>query len=306
MLYRKEVFQIEYKKLTKTPSHAVALVDARMTYPSFGVRVIVSDPKKHLFGMHDTVHQMDFMINSDHEDQKAAAQAGLASLMNALGLTVPSVVTQQPPQVVAAAYARALQRESWQGWLFSKNRLRLKTVKVKVDQGISKHHKKRYCNYTFNSTGQSVERKKVLVNGYDYDGWWRYNLIKPNQLSRLPDDFLLWFDADGKDRRDLEDARIVARALNINKKKVLENVFYQLKFEMADVICSTSWYGHTSANIPANIFTRDADSRDSLSGLIAIYRSRRGTRPSADAIYHAAEKDKLPRKAWNGKWTKKD
>lgn len=295
---------MKYKKLTQAPSHAVALVDARMTYPSFGVRVIVSDPKKHLFGMHDTVHQMDFMINSDHEDQKAAAQAGLASLMNALGLTVPSVVTQQPPQVVAAAYARALQRESWQGWLFSEKRSRLKMIKVKVDQGISKHHKKRYYDYSFTRTDQLVDRKKVLVNGYDYDGWWCYNLIKPNQLSRLPDDFLLWFDADGKDRGDLADARLLVKALRITNKTLLENVFYQLKFEMADVICTTSWYGHTSANIPANVFTRNANLRSSLSGLIAVYRSRHGTRPSADAIYHAAKRGKLPRQEWNGQWTK--
>lgn len=295
---------MKYKKLTQAPSHAVALVDARMTYPSFGVRVIVSDPKKHLFGMHDTVHQMDFMINSDHEDQKAAAQAGLASLMSALGLTVPSVVTQQPPQVVAAAYARALQRESWQGWLFSEKRSRLKMIKVKVDQGISKHHKKRYYDYSFTRTDQLVDRKKVLVNGYDYDGWWCYSLIKPNQLSRLPDDFLLWFDADGKDRGDLADARLLVKALRITNKTLLENVFYQLKFEMADVICTTSWYGHTSANIPANVFTRNANLRSSLSGLIAVYRNRHGTRPSADAIYHAAKRGKLPRQEWNGQWTK--
>lgn len=286
--------------LVKNPDHLVALVDAKMLYPTFGVRVVLSDPENHPFNLHDDVHEIDFMIASKYEDQKQAGQQELDSLMKALKIQIPNLIKQQPPQVIAATYTRLLKQESWKGWMLSNRKEQLKLVKVKVTEGVSEHQKKTIYKYEFSSTDQVVDRKKVLINTYNEGYVWRYQpRLSPKTLASIPDDFLMWFDEKGNDRNDVTDANIVAKSLNLKNKRLLEIIFYQLKFEMADVITTSTRYGLSQ---PGNIFEWDSNPCHSLAGLIMIRRKLKGARPSALAILEACVNDKLPCKEWNGQW----
>lgn len=281
---------------------ALALVDVMMLYPSYGLRLIVVDLSPRELQIGDSLYAIDLMINSQHDSQKKASQQALDSLINSLGIDVPGIIHHQPPQVTAAAYARLLKQYSWSGWMFACVPSKVPLLAVKTIKGVSAHHHKHYINYRFES--DNTERSREAVLEYDYwpeDQWWYRDQLNANPIE-LPDNFLLWLDDQGNDRGDIEDANTVAESLNIQNKRLLQAVFYQIKFEMADVICCDYFYNRHSENLPGNLFDRDPQLMASLSGLLVRYFRLHGHRPNVVQIYHAGVNNRLPNKAWNGKW----
>lgn len=288
-------------KLTESTKDLI-LVDAQVIYPNCGIKITLASPYRKLLQISENFKTCDLMINSSHENQKSEAQKSLNSLMTSLNLKVSELATHQPPQVTAATYARLLQSVSLSGSLFTKLRDELPLINVEASEGISNHHHKKYLNYTFYSINKTIERSKLQINYTPSDSWWFRSQLHPKSLAILPKDFLLWFDENKRDRSDQNDFSLVAKSLNISNNYLLQALFYQIKFEIADVICCPPFYNRLPRNLPANIFQRDTRLNNSLTGQIIKYYRSHHTRPSAKQIYLAGIHDRLPNYCWNGKW----
>ena len=288
-------------KLTESTKDLI-LVDAQVIYPSYGIKVTLASPHRELLQISENFKTCDLMINSSHEDQKSEALKSLNSLMTALNLKISELAIHQPAQVTAATYARLLQSVSLNNSLFTKPQSQLTLINVDVEKGISKHHHKQYLNYTFSSLNKTIERSKLQIDYVPHDSWWYRSQLHPLASSLIPGDFLLWFDENKRDRSDQNDFSLVAKSLNISNNYLLQVLFYQIKFEIADVICCPPFYNRLPRNLPANIFKRDTLLNNSLTGHIIKYYRSHHTRPSAKQIYLAGIHDRLPNYCWNGKW----
>ena len=288
-------------KLTESTKDLI-LVDAQVIYPSYGIKVTLASPHRELLQISENFKTCDLMINSSHEDQKSEALKSLNSLMTALNLKISELAIHQPAQVTAATYARLLQSVSLNNSLFTKPQSQLTLINVDVEKGISKHHHKQYLNYTFSSLNKTIERSKLQIDYVPHDSWWYRSQLHPLASSLIPGDFLLWFDENKRDRSDQNDFSLVAKSLNISNNYLLQVLFYQIKFEIADVICCPPFYNRLPRNLPANIFQRDTRLNNSLTGQIIKYYRSHHTRPSAKQIYLAGIHDRLPKYCWNGKW----
>lgn len=288
-------------KLTESTKDLI-LVDAQVIYPSYGIKVTLASPHRELLQISENFKTCDLMINSSHEDQKSEALKSLNSLMTALNLKISELAIHQPAQVTAATYARLLQSVSLNNSLFTKPQSQLTLINVDVEKGISKHHHKQYLNYTFSSLNKAIERSKLQIDYVPHDSWWYRSQLHPLASSLIPRDFLLWFDENKRDRSDQNDFSLVAKSLNISNNYLLQVLFYQIKFEIADVICCPPFYNRLPRNLPANIFQRDTRLNNSLTGQIIKYYRSHHTRPSAKQIYLAGIHDRLPNYCWNGKW----
>lgn len=288
-------------KLTESTKDLI-LVDAQVIYPSYGIKVTLASPHRELLQISENFKTCDLMINSSHEDQKSEALKSLNSLMTALNLKISELAIHQPAQVTAATYARLLQSVSLNNSLFTKPQSQLTLINVDVEKGISKHHHKQYLNYTFSSLNKAIERSKLQIDYVPHDSWWYRSQLHPLASSLIPGDFLLWFDENKRDRSDQNDFSLVAKSLNISNNYLLQVLFYQIKFEIADVICCPPFYNRLPRNLPANIFQRDTRLNNSLTGQIIKYYRSHHTRPSAKQIYLAGIHDRLPNYCWNGKW----
>ena len=288
-------------KLTESTKDLI-LVDAQVIYPSYGIKVTLASPHRELLQISENFKTCDLMINSSHEDQKSEALKSLNSLMTALNLKISELAIHQPAQVTAATYARLLQSVSLNNSLFTKPQSQLTLINVDVEKGISKHHHKQYLNYTFSSLNKTIERSKLQIDYVPHDSWWYRSQLHPLASSLIPGDFLLWFDENKRDRSDQNDFSLVAKSLNISNNYLLQVLFYQIKFEIADVICCPPFYNRLPRNLPANIFQRDTRLNNSLTGQIIKYYRSHHTRPYAKQIYLAGIHDRLPNYCWNGKW----
>lgn len=283
-------------------NHKYALIWAALIYPNSGILVTLVDTDDHPFGLNDKMITIKLFINSKHPDQQLEATKALTSLIEALDIRVPDL-SNQPSQVVAATYTRLLQQKSWYGWLFSIPLEKLTLLRINTIQGISTHHHKHYVNYKFRSTGEEINRKDVLTSNYMPDNvWWYREFIQPKPILDFPNDGLLWKDRNGDDRGDVVDANIIADALNLSNKRLLQALFYQIKFEFVDVVTFDYFHGKATANLPGNVFTRQPALRASLTGEMMAYFRIHGKRPTVDQIYKAGIENKLPNHAWNGKW----
>lgn len=281
--------------------HKLALVWAGLLYPNYGLLLILADTEDHPFGLNDKTITIKLFINSKHPDQQLAANKALTSLMDALAIKVPDL-SNQPPQVVAATYARLLQQRSLCGWLFSTPLAKLTLLKVNATEGISKHHQKHYVNYTFNSANEKINRKDTLIHDFvPLNVWWYQEFLRPKPILNFPADGFLWKDKDGNDRGDIADANMLARSLGISNKELLQTLFYQIKFEMADVLTFDRFHRKLTANLPGNIFRRQPGLTESLTGEMVAYFRIHGERPTVDEIYQAGVAGELPNQAWNGK-----
>ena len=295
----------EIKMQSKLESSApeLILVDAQVIYPGFNIKITLASPQRRPLQIDEDFKTCDLMINSSHEKQKAESQKSLESLMESLNLQISELAKHQPPQIVAATYARLLQSVSWNGALFTKSKDKLQLINVEVNSGTSKRHHKQFFNYTFSSTNKNIDRDMVQIDYTPSDSWWYYSHLHPIHLSDVPPDFLLWFDMDKQDRGDNDDYPLVARALNVNNGYRRLALFYQIKFEIADVICCPPFYNQLPKNLPGNIFERQVDLNKSLTGLmIKYYYLHSCTRPDVKSIYFAGVKNRLPNSSWNGKW----
>ena len=282
--------------------HKLALVWAALLYPNNGLLLKLADTEDHPFGLNDRTITIKLFINSKHPDQQLAANKALTSLMDALAIKAPDL-SNQPPQVVAATYARLLQQHSWYGWLFSTPPTKLPLLRVNATEGISKRHHKHYVNYTFNSTNEEINRKDTLIHDFvPLNNWWYQDFLHPKPILDFPEDDLLWKDKNGNDRGDIADANMIARSLDITNKQLLQALFYQIKFEMADVLTFDDLHRRITKNLPGNIFKRQPGLTESLTGEMVAYFRLHGERPSVDQIYKAAVEGKLPNQAWNGEW----
>ena len=288
-------------KLTESTKDLI-LVDAQVIYPSYGIKVTLASPHRELLQISENFKTCDLMINSSHEDQKSEALKSLNSLMTALNLKISELAIHQPSQVTAATYTRLLQSVSLNNSLFTQPQSQLTLINVDVEKGISKHHHKQYLNYTFSSSNKTIERSKLQIDYVPHDSWWYRSQLHPLASSLIPGDFLLWFDENKRDRSDQNDFSLVAKSLNISNNYLLQVLFYQIKFEIADVICCPPFYNRLPRNLPANIFQRDTRLNNSLTGQIIKYYRSHHTRPSAKQIYLAGIHDRLPNYCWNGKW----
>ena len=287
---------------TEAFGNPMALVWAALLYPNYGILLTLVDTEDHPFGLNDKTVTIKLFINSKHHDQRVAANKALTSLMDALNIKVPDL-SKQPPQVVAATYARLLQQRSWYGWLFSTPPAKLTLLKVNATQGISQHHQKHYVNYTFNSANEEINRKDTLIHDFvPLNVWWYQEFLRPKPILNFPTDGLLWKDKNGNDRGDIADANMIARSLGISNKKLLQALFYEIKFEMADVLTFDRFHRKLTANLPRNIFRRQPGLTESLTGEMVAYFRIHGERPSVDKIYKAGIAGELPNQAWNGKW----
>lgn len=281
--------------------HKLALVWAGLLYPNYGLLLILADTEDHPFGLNDKTITIKLFINSKHPDQQLAANKALTSLMDALAIKVPDL-SNQPPQVVAATYARLLQQRSWYGWLFSTPPAKLTLLKVNATQGISQHHQKHYVNYTFNSANEEINRKDTLIHDFvPLNVWWYQEFLRSKPILNFPTDGLLWKDKSGNDRGDIADANMIARSLGISNKKLLQALFYEIKFEMADVLTFDRFHQKITTNLPGNIFSRQPALNASLTGEMVAHFRIHGERPTVDEIYQAGVAGELPNQAWNGK-----
>ncbi|OYS68799.1 hypothetical protein [Limosilactobacillus reuteri] len=288
-------------KLTKSTENLI-LVDAQVIYPNSSIKVTLASPHRELLQIGKNFKTCDIMVNSSHEDQKSEALKSLNSLMTALNLKISELAIHQPAQVTAATYARLLQSVSLNNSLFTKPQSQLTLINVDVEKGISKHHHKQYLNYTFSSSNKTIERSKLQIDYASHDSWWYRSQLHPLALSSIPKDFLLWFNKDKQDRSDQNDFNLVAKNLNISNNYLLQVLFYQIKFEIADVICCPPFYNRLPRNLPANIFQREVDPNKSLTGLLIKYYRLHHARPTVKQIYLAGVHNRLPNCCWNGKW----
>lgn len=281
------------------------LLDVHVTYPFSGLYIQLIK-KGHPFKMNDITMSITLPIGSKHDDQRVAACKSLIELMQSLNLKAPESVKLQPPPILAAEYARKLKTQSYAGWIFAKRLDKLPVILVKTEQGISKHHHKRYVNYHFSATGKEVPREDVLVNGFvPMDGCWRLNdfvSARAKPIAELPEDFLFWFDQNHRDRGDLIDANLIAKSMSLKGKK-LQYLFYLIKMEIADVLCYQSFYGRTTANLPCGIF-KEKQSRSFNSSLTGLLMKSQ-PRPDLNKVYQAAIHGLLPDEEWNDLWESK-
>lgn len=282
----------------------MVLVCAQLLYPFYGIQVTLVDTEDHGFPSLPVDRTVTFslMIHSKYDDQRQQARKELKSLLQALNITVPDL-TNQPSQVEAATYARLLQQHSWYGWLFTEKPDKLDLLKVDAERGVSKHHHKNFINHSFSALNEQVDRDDAIKRDFiPESSWWYLKSIHPTPIKDFPSDSLLWKTSNGEDRGDVTDINLLADSLGITNKKLLLAVFYQIKFEMADVVCFDRLFGKTTTNLPGNIFSRNPKYEASLTGeLISHYRLH-GFRPTVDQIYQAGIEDKLPNNSWNGKW----
>lgn len=282
-------------------NHKLALVWAGMLYPTYGLTITFVDVESHPFGFIDKTVSIKLFINSNHPDQRLEAKKELDTLLQIFNIQVPDL-SRQPPQVMAATYARLLQRKSWTGWMFGTPPKKLSLLKIVPTHGVSKHHHKHYTNYGFTAAGE-INRSKVLTTTYSpKNTWWYASYLQAKPISGFPSDGLLWNSMAGKDRGDIVDANLIASSLGLRNKQLLQAVFYQIKFEMADVICFDTFHGQTTANLPGNIFSRVPALKDSVTGEMIAYFRLHGRRPSVSQIYQAGIEGRLPNHAWTGKW----
>ena len=288
-------------KLTESIKDLI-LVDAQVIYPNFGIKLTLASSHRKLLQISENFKTCDLMINASHEEQKTEALKSLNSLMTALNLKISELAIHQPAQVTAATYARLLQSVSLNNSLFTKPQSQLTLINVDVKKGISKHHHKQYLNYTFSSSNKTIERSKLQIDYVPHDSWWYRSQLHPLASSPIPGDFLLWFNKNKQDRSDQNDFSLVAKSLNISNNYLLQALFYQIKFEIADVICCPPFYNRLPQNLPGNIFQREVDPNKSLTGLLIKYYCSHHVRPTTKQIYLAGIHNRLPNKAWNGKW----
>lgn len=277
------------------------VVDARVGYPWSSLEIWVEKQPVKKFAIQSFPQQITLSLFSPHEDQQEAGRQSAKELMEALGLTLPELAHHQPPQVVAASYARKIRQVSWLGWPFTGVPEKLKVIEVTEEKGISEHHHKKYTNYHFAGTDQTVARDDAINGGYTgpIGGTvWRYGefINARAQPIEVPDDFLLWFDKDKQDRGDQE-AWAAQKSLQL-KGTELQKIFYQIKFELADVLYQQELHHKISANQPGGIFDLSPDIRYALSGLLMMSRPRW----TAEEIYWMGVKGKLPNREWNGLW----
>ena len=282
----------------------MVLVCAQLLYPFYGIQVTLVDTEDHGFTSLPVDRTATFvlMINSKHDNQRLEARKELKSLLQSLNIKTPDL-TNQPPQVEAATYVRLLQQHSWYGWLFTKKTGKLDLLKVDAERGVSKRHHKEFINHSFSPLNKQIDRDDAIKRGFEPESsWWYLKSLHPNPIQDFPNDLLLWKNADGEDRGDVTDINLLADSLGITDKELSLTLFYQIKFEMADVICFDRLYGKSTTNLPGNIFSRNPKLKASLTGeLISHYRLH-GFRPTVDQIYQAGSEDKIPNHSWNGKW----
>ncbi|MRI06895.1 hypothetical protein [Limosilactobacillus reuteri] len=288
-------------KLTESTKDLI-LVDAQVIYPSFNIKITFVSSQRKPLQIDEDFKTCDLMVNSSHKKQKTEAQKSLESLMKSLNLQISELAKHQPPQIVAATYARLLQSVSLNNSLFTQPQSQLTLINVDVEKGISKHHHKQYSNYTFSSSNKTIERSKLQIDYVPHDSWWYRSQLHPLASSPIPGDFLLWFNEKKRDRSDQNDFSLVAKSLNISNNYLLQVLFYQIKFEIADVICCPPFYNRLPRNLPANIFQREVDPNKSLTGLLIKYYRLHHARPTVKQIYLAGVHNRLPNCCWNGKW----
>ena len=282
----------------------MVLVCAQLLYPNYGIKITLVNVKDHGFPSLPVDRTATFvlMINSQHDDQRQQARRELKMLLQALNIKTPDL-NNQPEQVEAATYARLLQQHSWYGWLFTEKPEKLDLLKVDAARGVSKQHHKKFINHSFSSLNKQINRNDAIKRDFiPESSWWYLKSLHPNPIQDFPNDLLLWKNADGEDRGDVTDINLLEDSLGITNKKLLLAVFYQIKFEMADVLCFDQFYGKNTTNLPANIFKRDPKLKASLTGELIIHYKLNGFRPTVDQIYQAGIEGKLPNHSWNGKW----
>lgn len=274
------------------------VADAQLGYPQNCVLIWLQHVPMSRLEIQSHPQMISLLIFSTHEDQKAAAQQSLDELMSALVLSIPDLAKHQPDQVFAGTYARKIKQNSWKGWPFTSLPDQLKIIEVTTEEGVSKHHHRHYTNYHFNATGKTINRDDAIAGAFGPIGW-RYESFVADRAQpiEIPDDFLLWFDEDKEDLGD-HDSWLVGKSLNL-RGKALQKLYYQMKFELADVLYQQDlWYG-LSANEPGGIFKPVAGARNALSGILMMQQPHRMT---AAQIYWAGVKGLLPNHEWNGKW----
>lgn len=283
-----------------TKLRLMTLVGVWVTYPFFGLKIILAE-LTHPFGMNDLITATTLPIFSTHEDQKLAARKSLKELLVASNTTISKQAIHQPPQVVAAAYARKLNQRSWRGWEFADRPVQLPVIRVNTTTGVSEHHHKRFINYNFSATDQLIKREDALINGVDVDEWSLSSRVmdRAKPIAMMPKDFLLWFDEKKQDRSDVVDANLMAQSLNLYGRP-LQKLFYNIKFEFADVLTFESFHGNVTGNLPAGIFVDKPSTNlgDSLTGILMGQRPR----PNVKRIYLDGVQGRLPDHEWNGKW----
>ncbi|MRI08594.1 hypothetical protein [Limosilactobacillus reuteri] len=273
------------------------IADARLGYPWNSVLIWIEKVPLSKIAIQSFPQMITLPIYSEHEDQKEAANRSLDELMKALDLSIPDLAKHQPNQVVAGSYARKLKQNSWSGWAFTGIPDQLKVIEITEENGISKHHHRPYTNYHFAKTDQTIDRNDAIAGSFSVSGWRYGSLVAENARPiEVPDDFLLWFNEDKEDMTD-QDSWLVKQSLGIGGKG-LQKIYYQMKFELADVLFPQKFYRKVSANQPAGIFDRAMHAKDALSGQLMLQNPRM----SAAQIYWAGIKNKLPNHEWNGKW----
>ena len=224
---------------TEAFGNPMALVWAQLLYPFYGIQVTLVDTEDHGFTSLPVDRTATFvlMINSKHDNQRLEARKELKSLLQSLNISTPDL-TNQPEQVEAATYVRLLQQHSWYGWLFTEKPDKLDLLKVDAERGVSKHHHKKFINHSFSPLNEQVDRDDAIKRDFiPESSWWYLKSLHPKVIQDFPNNFLLWKDGNGEDRGDVTDINLLTDSLGITNKKLLLAVFYQIKFEMADVLC---------------------------------------------------------------------
>lgn len=289
-------------KITEDPKSSLVPIDFSFTYPFYGLVGTFVESKRSPIQIVDIFKTIELPIGAEDEDQKRAAWQALDELTAALNVHVPDL-TNQPKNVVAATYARKLAQKTWNGWMFAERLQQLPLVDVQTVQGVSDKHHKKFVDYHFSKTDKTVDRDDVLFANYSpQNGWWYRSRLDPKPITDVPDDFLLWFDQDKQDRGDVTDYWLITNSLGISDPRLLKAVFYQIKFEGADVIYADDFYLARGTNLPGNIFSRDNEYLHSLPGMMILKENKFGMRPLVDKIYKAAVAGKLPNGEWNNKW----
>lgn len=282
----------------------VIVKKVQLNYPFFGLKIWVKDVDDLFFQQFSKPRPIELPINAVKEEQRQPAQQALDELMDALGLELPELAKHQPAQVVAAAYARLLNTVAYDGGLFTSKPNAVKVLEVTEEHGISETHHKKFTNYHFKATNKMIDHDVFdKFNSVTFQEWRLIPKLEDNirkvPADKLPKDFLLWFDENKQDRGDYQDMRWVQYITSLQGDKLLF-AFYQVKFELADVLTFSDFHDHVTSNLPAGIFIDKpaVGRRDCLSGILMCYQHR----PSVADIYHKSVEGKLPNKEWNGQW----
>lgn len=293
--------------MSKTEKMIVAKAQVDSTF--FGLQLWLESTEQTMLKEFTKPKPITLAINSKSDEQRDAACQSLNELMNALNLTLPELAKRQPAQVVAATYARLINTVAYDGGLLTVKPKEAKVLEVTTETGISKHHKKKYTNYHFKTADEQAISQKdfdklISVNSPE----WRImsqlqDAVTKSEANKLPEDFLLWFDSQGKDRGDYQDIALFQQLTHLNGKELVF-AFYQIKFELADVLTYTTFHNHISANLPAGIFIDKPGARydDCLAGMLILYARKNTLRPNATEILRKSVEGKLPNKEWNGQW----